>query len=261
VSRLQLAGLSVALGGARIVSDLSIDCPAGRVVGLLGPNGSGKSTALKTVYRALAPTHGAVLVDGDDVRADLTPREHARRVAALAQDPGGGFDVTVLDLVASGRTPHQRTLARESAHDRLLVADALQTVGLVELAGRTVGDLSGGEKQRALLARALVQQPQVLVLDEPTNHLDIATQLGLLELIRGLGVTVLTALHDLNLAATYCDAVHVLHDGVLVASGPPGDVLTPRLVADVFGVRADVTTHPASGRPQLAFSPLVEGTP
>jgi len=244
------------LAGTAIVRDLTVDCRPGEVVGLLGPNGSGKSTALKAVYRALRPTSGAVLVDGADVMRELSPREHARRVAALAQEHGAGFDMGVLEVVATGRTPHQGALARESGQDRELVASALETVGMAGLAGRAFSGLSGGEKQRVLLARALVQQPRVLVLDEPTNHLDVATQLDLLELVRALGVTVLTALHDLNLAATYCDTVHVLHDGALVASGPPADVLTPALVAEVFGVRADPLVHPVTGRLHLAFSAL-----
>ncbi|MEI4271803.1 ABC transporter ATP-binding protein [Klenkia sp. LSe6-5] len=256
MSRLRLRGLGVELGGATVVDALDLDCPAGSVVGLLGPNGSGKSTVLRTVYRALRPTSGAVLVDDEDVLSDLDARAHARLVAAMTQDQGPGFDFTVLEVVSTGRVPHQSSLARESRTDRDLVAGALARVGMAALAGRSFAELSGGEKQRVLLARALVQQPRVLVLDEPTNHLDVATQLALLELVRGLGVTVLAALHDLNLAATYCDAVHLLHDGVVVASGTPDDVLTEERIAAVFGVAAHRSRHPTTGRLHLSFSPL-----
>lgn len=253
---LGLRHVGVEIDGARIVRDLTIECPPGLTVGLVGPNGSGKSTVLKTVYRALAPSSGAVFLDDLDVARDLTPRQHARQVAALAQEHDPGFDLTVLEIVATGRTPHQSSLARESARDRSTIEAVLQRVGMAPLAGRSFGGLSGGEKQRVLLARALVQEPQVLVLDEPTNHLDVATQLGLLELVRSLGVTVLAALHDLNLAATYCDRLYVLHDGEVVANGPPEEVLVPDLIASVFGVRSDRHVHPTTGRLQLLFSPL-----
>ena len=254
MSRLRLDGVGVRAGVVPLVADVSIDCAPGTFVGLLGPNGSGKSTVLKTVYRALAPAAGAVLVDERDVRRELTARQAARRVAVVAQEPGHDFDFTVDEVVAAGRTPHHRPWARLGATDRAVVAGALNTVGLDGHGSRPFGELSGGEKQRVLLARALAQQPAVLVLDEPTNHLDIGTQLGLLTLVRGLRVTVLAALHDLNLAAAFCDRVHVMHDGAVVARGTPDEVLTPELIATVFGVFAHRTVHPGSGRAHLIFA-------
>ncbi len=248
--------VSVTVDAARIISNLTMHCPAGSFVGLIGPNGSGKSTALRTVYRALTPSNGVVRVGGDDVIQDLTSREAARRVSVLAQETSAGFDLSVGEVVAIGRLPHQSTLGRTTASDRDVVRRALDLVGLQWHTNREFGSLSGGEKQRVLLARALTQEPRVLVLDEPTNHLDIATQLGLLDLVASLGVTVLAALHDLNLAAGYCDLIHVLKDGELVVSGTPSEVLTPALVAEVFCVQADVGRHPVTGRVHLAFSPL-----
>jgi iron complex transport system ATP-binding protein len=239
--RLELTGVTV----RGIVEDITLNASA-EVVGIVGPNGSGKSTTLRCVYRALKPDSGAVLIDGESVhkRPGL-----ARELAALTQESQVEFDFTVAEVVEMGRLPHDRDPAR----DRRVVADALATVDVAHLAGRSFLSLSGGERQRVLIARAIAQEPRVLVLDEPTNHLDIRHQLDVLALARGLGVTVLTVLHDLNLAASYCDRLHVLDEGRLVASGTPEEVLVPELIANVFHVTAHVVRHPATGVPQLLF--------
>jgi iron complex transport system ATP-binding protein len=269
---LRLEGLTVTVEDARLVDELDLECRPGELVGLVGPNGSGKSTALKTIYRALRPSTGVVRLDGADLLRDLSPRDAALRVAAMTQEPGGDFPFTVEEVVAVGRIPHKRLLARDDDRDTRVVREALHTVGLAGHADRRFTTLSGGEKQRVLLARALAQQPRILVLDEPTNHLDVATQLELLALVGSLGITVLVALHDLNLAAAYCDRIYVLRHGRLVAGGAVEQVLTSALIADVFGVRAHCGRHPVTGRLQLAFSllsatdhtpstPPLEGTP
>lgn len=259
----RLDAVTLDIGGARVVTAATLDAAPGEVVGLVGPNGSGKSTLLRAVYRALRPASGAVLVGGEDVWRTLGPRATARRTSVVAQENPAAFDFTVREVTAAGRTPHNNAWSSERSADRHIVAEALDRVGMAHAADRAYAALSGGEKQRVLLARALAQRGGLLVLDEPTNHLDIGTQLDLMELIRGLGVTVLAALHDLNLAAAYCDRVHVLHHGRLTASGPPTDVLTPRLMAEVFQVDAVFGRHPRTGRPQLSFAPLrvVEPTP
>lgn len=235
-----------------IVRDVSLSAGTGEVVGVVGPNGSGKSTTLRCVYRALRPSGGAVLLDGRDLLS-LPPRESARRLAALTQDSHVEFDFTVTEVVAMGRLPHKGAFDRDTGRDRDLVADSLRRVDAGHLAERSFLTLSGGERQRVLVARALVQEPDVLVLDEPTNHLDIRHQLDVLALVRGTGLTVLMVLHDLNLAAAYCDRIHVLDGGRVVAGGKPVDVLTPDLVEAVFGVRAHLVPHPVSGVPQLLF--------
>lgn len=249
---LVLSGLAVELAGRRIVDGLDLDAAPGEVVGLVGPNGCGKSTTLRAVLRILGPARGAVLVDGVDVA--VVPRaESARTTSAVLQDPPSDLDYSVRDLVAMGRIPHQRPLARESAHDRAVCDAALRAADVAHLAQRSVATLSGGERQRVLVARALAGEPRLLVLDEPTNHLDVRHQLELLALARDTGVTVLAALHDLNLAAAFCDRLHVLHDGGLAASGTPAAVLTPDLMSRVFGVGAHVVAHPVSGTPQLLY--------
>ncbi|WP_418955268.1 ABC transporter ATP-binding protein [Streptomyces tritici] len=256
--RIDIDDLSVEVAGARLVRDVTLHAAAGQVVGLVGPNGSGKSTLLRCVYRALRPAAGAVRLDGEDLHA-MDPREGARRLAALPQDSSSEFDFSVAEVVAMGRLPHRRgAMGRAGADDAVICGRALERVGAAHLADRGFLTLSGGERQRVLIARALAQQPRVLVLDEPTNHLDIAQQLEVLTLVRGLGPTVLVALHDLNLAARHCDLLYVIADGRLVASGPPHDVLGPELLAEVFGVRAHRVRHPETGAVQLLFDRLTD---
>jgi iron complex transport system ATP-binding protein len=253
--RLRVDGVRVDLGGRVIVDGAEVVAEPGQVTGLIGPNGSGKSTLLRAVYRHLRPLVGAVHVGDDDVWT-LTAREVARRVAAVPQETRAEFDIVVWDMVAMGRTPHKRLLSGARLDDEAIVAEALERVGAGHLAARHFATLSGGERQRVLVARALAQQTPVLVLDEPTNHLDIRHQHELLSLVRELGLTTLTALHDLNLAAAYCDHLHVLDAGRVVARGAPHEVLTAETLRAVFGVHAEVTTHDRTGRPHLVFFPL-----
>lgn len=231
-----------------ILHGIDLHAPDREVHGIVGPNGSGKSTTLRCVYRALAPSGGVVRLGGVDVAATKV-RDTARHLAALTQDSHVEFDFTVTEVVAMGRLPHRTSPRR----DEEVVAGSLSRVDASHLADRSFLSLSGGERQRVLIARALAQEPDVLVLDEPTNHLDIHHQLAVLSLVRGLGVTVLAVLHDLNLAAAHCDRLHVLDRGRVVRSGTPADVLTPDLLREVFHVHAHVVRHPTSGVPQLLF--------
>ncbi|MFE9863445.1 ABC transporter ATP-binding protein [Streptomyces sp. NPDC005506] len=258
--RIDIDALTVEIVGARLVEEVTLGVGAGQFVGLVGPNGSGKSTVLRCVYRALRPSAGTVRLGGEDLYA-MSARESARRLAALPQEALTEFDFTVAEVVAMGRLPHQRPVARSTDEDRRTCESALTRVGAGHLADRGFLTLSGGEKQRVLIARALAQQPRVLVLDEPTNHLDIAQQLEVLALVRDSGLTVLTALHDLNLAALHCDVLHVIESGRIVASGAPHDVLTPELLAEVFGVRAHRVPHPETGAVQLLFDRLLPARP
>jgi iron complex transport system ATP-binding protein len=237
---LELTGLTVTIDGRALVDALDLKLGHDEVVGLVGPNGSGKSTTLRCVYRALAPTAGRVLLDGEDVR-QMDRRACARCLAALTQEHHVELDFTVLEVVAMGRAPHRRDHEQLTATEKALCREALAKLDVEHLAHRSVMTLSGGERQRVLIARTLVQEPQVLVLDEPTNHLDVRHQLALLGLLRQAGLTTLVALHDLNLAASVCDRIAVLQDGRLVAVGPPAEV----------GVA--VVTHPTTGATQLLY--------
>ncbi|WP_024874007.1 ABC transporter ATP-binding protein [Saccharomonospora piscinae] len=246
-------GVSVEIAGATLVRELDLTAAAGEVVGLVGPNGSGKSTALRCVYRALLPSVGTVLLDGTDLTT-LSLRDSARSVAAVTQDSHTDLDFTVAEVVRLGRFPHRRGTAVLSEREDELCENAMRRTDVAHLADRGILSLSGGERQRVLVARALAQEPKVLVLDEPTNHLDVRHQVELLSFLRGCGLTVLVALHDLNLAAATCDRLAVLRHGSVVETGKPGDVLTPELVHRVFGVLPTVVTHPHTGTPQLLYT-------
>ena len=252
--RIAASRVDAVLGGRPILGGVDLVVEPGQFVALVGPNGSGKSTLLRCIYRVLHPTTGTVHLDDHDVH-QLRQREVAQMLAVVVQEPEAEFDFTVADLVMMGRTPHQRVFDRTTADDHRLVADAMERTATTDLAARRFATLSGGEKQRVLLARALAQQPDVLVLDEPTNHLDIHHQLELLDIVRSAGTTTIAALHDLNLAARFSHQVVVLHDGRVVAAGSPVDVLTAELIAHVFRVAATVHVD-GSGRPHFSLEPL-----
>lgn len=253
--KLDIAGVSVDIDKAPIVADANLFAHPGEVVALVGPNGCGKSTLLRTVYRALRARTGSVLIGGDDV-ARLTARQSARRTAVVAQEAASDFEFTAYEVVAMGRTPHHRALERDGATDRAVCMHALEHVGMRPLARRLFSTLSGGEKQCVLVARAIAQQTQLLILDEPTNHLDINYQHEILSLVRSLGLTTVAALHDLSLAATYCDRIYVMQEGRIVAAGPPHNVLTAEIVRTVFAVQLRRLRDPDTGRLHLAFERL-----
>lgn len=185
----------------------------------------------------------------------MPPRDAARRMAVVLQETAIQFDFTVQEMVLMGRTPHKSAFDPDTSDDWEIVADALAQVNMLDFRERSFGTLSGGEKRRVLIARALAQQSQFLVLDEPTNHLDIRYQLEILGIVRELRVTTLAALHDLNLATLYCDRLYVLSEGRVVASGAPDEVVTADLIYEVYGVRADVATHQRTGRTHITYFP------
>lgn len=210
---------------------------AGQVLGVVGPNGAGKSTLLRMLYRFQAPVTGQILIDGEDIWA-IPARAAACKVAAVLQEQPSSFGLTVREVVALGRTPHRSGFAGAGAQDAHIVDQALAQLDLEALAHRDLATLSGGERQRVMVARALVQEPQLLVLDEPTNHLDIRNQLEVLALIRDLDLTIVVSMHDLNMAAAVCDQVLVLNHGKALGFGPPDKVLTEALVSQAFRVDA-----------------------
>lgn len=249
---LRVEGVSVEIAGRRIVDQISLTAHS-NVVGLVGPNGSGKTTLLRTIYRMLRPAGGQVLANGRDIWS-ISTRDAARITAAVVQDGPADLELTVEDCVTTGRLPHDRLIAADRVGDRAIVERAMDVAGVSEFAGREVSTLSGGERQRVQLARALAQEPQILVLDEPTNHLDIRHQLQLLALVKSLAVTTLVTLHDLNLAAGYCDHIVMLAEGRVVGSGTPEEVFTPKRLHSVFGVRASTLINPLTGRLQLVYA-------
>ncbi|GAB3756514.1 ABC transporter ATP-binding protein [Microlunatus parietis] len=252
---IEATGLSYAYDGIPALADVDLEAGPGAIVGLIGPNGSGKSTLLRLLYRALTPQSGSVIIDGVPVQA-LGSRELPRRVAVVAQEPPAEISLTVAELVLLGRSPHRSSLQAYTGHDHRVAAAALHRVGMREFADRGVGTLSGGEKQRALIARAIAQEADHLLLDEPTNHLDIHYQHEVLRLVRAMGVATVIVLHDLNLAARYCDALVLLDHGRVVASGTVRDVLRPEILGPVY--RVGVRVIDDDGCPQLIFRPDLE---
>lgn len=236
--------------GRLIVDGVTLTLRPGETLGLLGPNGSGKSTLLRLLAGILAPSAGVVTLDGRPLPR-VGRRATARRIATVEQHAHTQTELTVREVVALGRIPHRRAWSSSTATDTRAVDAALERTGLTDRAGQSWHTLSGGERQRAQIARALAQEPYELLLDEPTNHLDIQHQLDLLDLVVGLPIATVIALHDLNLAAMYCDRLLVLREGHVVAEGTPRQVLTPSLIKQVYGVRADVTHDP--GHPVIRF--------
>ncbi len=250
--RLDVQGLYWGVDGRDILHDVEISVESGAMVGLIGPNGSGKSSLLRCVYRALKPRAGSIAIDGDDLWS-ISSKEAARRIAVVLQETPSEFDFTAYEIVSMGRNPHKQMFDRDNEQDNKIIEDALDQVGMASFAARSFATLSGGEKQRILIARTLSQQASFLLLDEPTNHLDIRYQLEIMNLVKELGLSTLAALHDLNIATEYCDKIYVIDGGRIVASGPPSEVLRPRLIKQVFGVVASVDHNTYTGKPRLNF--------
>lgn len=230
-------------------------------MGLVGPNGSGKTTLVRVASRTLRPLYGHILLGGRDPFS-MPAKQVARLVAVVPQEVAPAFSFTALEIVLMGRSPYRTAWGGDDQTDYDRVRRAMATVLVAHLSERPLEELSGGEKQRVILAQALAQDAPVLLLDEPTTHLDVRHVVGILDTVRGLarteGKAVLAIFHDLNLASAYCDRVVALRDGRIVADGPPEDVVTPWLLDEVYGVRADVHPHPVTGRPTVILGPPIE---
>jgi iron complex transport system ATP-binding protein len=244
--------LSWRVNGQSILKDISCQFNHGQMIGVIGPNGAGKSSLLRCIYRVSKPSAGHITFKDTNIW-DISAREYARLMAVVLQEGGQNFDMSVSQLVAMGLTPHKGLFSVTSQSDHQQVAEAIRHVGLIEHADQSIQSLSGGEKQRALIARAIVQRPQILVMDEPTNHLDIKFQIQILELVRSLGITVIVSIHDLNLASAMCDQLLVLNHGQLVSQGSPEEVINETLLNKVFGICASVSKHPQTAKPNICY--------
>ncbi|MFE6777938.1 ABC transporter ATP-binding protein [Streptomyces sp. NPDC057702] len=252
-SRLAARDITVGYGGQTVIDALDVAIPPGVVTTIIGPNGCGKSTLLRTLTRLLKPASGAVLLDGEDI-ARLRTRDVARKLGLLPQAPVAPEGLTVSDLVARGRHPHQSWLRQWSSDDADIVAKALAMTGVSDLAGRPVDSLSGGQRQRVWISMTLAQGTDLLLLDEPTTYLDLAHAIDVLDLVDDLhesGCTVVMVLHDLNLATRYSDNLVVMRDGAILAQGSPREVITAELLHEAFGLRAKVIDDPVGDRPLI----------
>lgn len=252
---LELRGLTAGYGERTVLADLNLTVRAGEILGMIGPNGAGKSTLIRAVTRVIPARAGTILLGGRPASA-MRPAELARYAAVVPQTFSGGEDFTGLQMVLLGRTPHLRLLQSEGPRDVAVALRALALTAATHLADRRVGEMSGGERQRVIFARALAQEPRLLLLDEPTAHLDITHQAAIFALVaarcREDGLAVLAVVHDLTLAAQFCDRLALLTDGRIVAEGTPEAVLRAEVLEAAYGGAVSVFAHPQTGRPVVA---------
>ncbi|NKF06579.1 ABC transporter ATP-binding protein [Clostridium gasigenes] len=250
--KVQVKNLRFSIDKKEILKDISFEIPKGSFVGVIGPNGCGKSTLLKNIYRLYKPSSGSILLDNKEL-AKMKDKDCAKEIAVLAQESNTHFDFTVEQIVKMGRYPYKSVFEDYSKADLKMVKEMLQKVGLESFGERSFSELSGGEKQRTLIARALVQNTEFLILDEPTNHLDIGYQIQLMDLVKGLNITTLSAIHDMNLAAMYCDYLIVMKDGKIIKFGTVEEVINSEMLKDIFGVNAHVGVNPINKKLQVSF--------
>ena len=250
--KVQVKNLGFSIDKKEILKNISFEVPKGSFVGIIGPNGSGKSTLLKNIYRLHKPSSGSITLDNKNL-FKMKDKDCAKEIAVLAQESNSQFDFTVEQIVKMGRYPYKSVFEDYSKSDIQMVKDMLEKVGLSNYSDRSFSNLSGGEKQRTLIARALVQNTDFLILDEPTNHLDIGYQIQLMDLIKSLNITTLSAIHDMNIASMYCDYLIVMKDGEIKDFGKVEDVITPQMLKEIFGVNAYVGVNPINNKLQVSF--------
>ena len=233
---LEIRDLSAGYGHRHVLEQISLKASEGEVVGVIGPNGSGKTTLLKTITKVLEPISGTVLIDGTNID-EMQSTQIAKKVAVVSQVISINFEFTVEDIVLMGRTPYIK--GSETVEDINIVRDAMEKTNTLFLKDRLITQLSGGELQRVIIARAFAQNPKILLLDEPTSHLDITNQIDILNLVKNAsrkGMVVVAVIHDLNLAAYYCDKICLLQDGELISTGTPEQVLTSSNIERAFNI-------------------------
>ena len=243
--------VSAGYGRHKVLDHVSVSFGANQLTGIIGPNGSGKSTLLKCIYRILKPAEGDIYL-GERNLKDLSYRESATQVAVLAQHHTSRFDFSVEEVVLLGRTPYKGITEGNTREDKGIAHRAMEETGVEAMAERRYSLLSGGEQQRVMLARALTQETPCLILDEPTNHLDITYQIQIMDLVSTRNLTVVAAIHDLNMAALYCDKLVAMQNGQVVAEGSPAEILTPERIWELYHVKAKVWDR-GNGRPVIVF--------
>ena len=250
-AKIEIRNLDFKIIEKKLLDSVSLAVYEGQTVGIIGPNGSGKTTLLKHIYRALLPEKNTVFINGDAIE-HFSYKESARAITVMKQESVSDFEYKVMEMVLMGRTPYRKFFENNTNEDKQIAYNALTFVGMEKDAERNFSTLSGGEKQRVLIARALAQEAEILILDEPTNHLDVHYQWALMDIIKNINKTVLAVFHELNLAAHFCDYLFVIDKGKIVADGTPQQLYTPELFADIFRIEAD-TTIAEDGKPYVRY--------
>lgn len=249
---LEIKNLKFNLGNKKILDGVSLKVPHKKFMGIIGPNGAGKSTLLKNIYGIHEFSEGDILINGVSIKK-ISKKERAKKIAVLAQEEEHQFDFSVEKIVEMGRYPYKKFFEDYSEKDREIVYEMLKKTGMESYAERDFNTLSGGEKQRVLISRALAQKTDFLILDEPTNHLDIGYQLQIIDLIKHLDITVLSVFHDLNIAALFCDWVFVMKEGKIITEGTPEEIFTEKLLKDIFGINCHIGKNPVNNKIQISY--------
>ncbi|MGL5764567.1 MAG: ABC transporter ATP-binding protein [Sarcina sp.] len=253
-NKLKIEKLVYSIGENQILKSIDVEVLKGKFVGILGANGSGKSTLLKNIYRVYKPNGGNIYIDGKNIN-EITSKDIAKEIAVLAQENISNFNFSVKDMIKMGRYPYKNLFSDYSKDDDEIVQNLIDELNLKNVANRDFNSLSGGEKQRTLIARALAQKTDFIILDEPTNHLDIGYQIQLMDILKNLNVTIFAAIHDMNIAAMYCDYLIVIKDGVIYKKGSVEEVLTESLLKNVFNVNAYIGKNPVNEKKQVFYMP------
>ena len=244
--------IKMEIGNNQILKGVSIDSKSREFIGIIGPNGSGKSTLLKCIYRTLKPNNGCIMLGRQDI-SKMSVKESAKKLAVVAQHNYYNFDFSVGEVVLMGRSPHKKSLEPDNSEDYDIVNESLEKVGMLGFKNRSFSTLSGGEQQRVILARALAKQTPCLILDEPTNHLDIKYQLSLLNIVKSLNLTIISAIHDLNIASMYCDRLFVMKNGRIVGMGTPQEVLTKEFIKEIYDIDVEIV-YDSKGDMHILYS-------
>lgn len=250
--KLKVKELEFKIADQQILNGIDLNIKEGQFVGIIGPNGSGKSTLLKNIYRVYKPSKGSISLEDTDIDT-MKSKDIAKKLAILSQESSTQFDFTVKDIIKMGRYPYKSMFEDYSKKDTELVDEIIDKLSLQKHRDRSFNTLSGGEKQRLLIARALVQNTDFMILDEPTNHLDIRYQIQLLDIVKSLGITVLAALHDINIAALYCDYILVMKDGKILKGGTVDEIITSETIKEVYGVDSYITENPINKKRQVFY--------
>ncbi len=254
--KLKVSELFYKIYDNQILSNINLEIDKGDFVGLIGPNGCGKSTLLKNIYRVCKPYSGNIFIDGMNINK-LSSKAVAKQMSVMIQENNIEFDVNVLDMVLLGRYAHKKLLESNYKNDLSIARQSLKEVGLSEYDDRSFFSLSGGEKQRVLIARALTQKAELIILDEPTNHLDIGYQFQIMDILKKQKITVFSSIHDLNIAAFYCDKIFIMDNGKIIDYGVPEKVITKDMVKRLFGVNANIEINPNTNKISITYIPNI----